>query len=175
MNTEPSKLPQQTTSVSLTRAVAAKIVEVVGKDATCKARINSSFGSLPAAWGVSGGLRNISIMGLDLFNPWSEGPSSDESKLVCTGIADATCKAINNAKIPYVKLAAEVTRTEGVYHVASGVTLQSGKTYVFDWHATLMIDNPLIYPSPKDFKKGSGAGDLCVLYRLSGVMDVAFP
>ncbi len=143
--------------VYLTRSLAAKIVEVVGKDATCKTRITSSFGNLPAGWGISGGLRNISIMGLDLFNPWSDGPSAEETKLVCTGIAEATAAAITKAKIPYLKLATDVDRSSGVYHVATGITLHSDRVYVFDWHATLIIDNPLIYPSLEDFRKSKGA------------------
>jgi len=40
------------------------------------------------------------------------------------------------------------------FHTATAVTVTNAKIYVFDWHSTLDIGNPLIFASPEAFKAG---------------------
>ncbi|WP_144187076.1 hypothetical protein [Elioraea rosea] len=41
------------------------------------------------------------------------------------------------------------------HHSATAVKVQDGKTYVFDWHGTLSLRNPLISRSLAEWKRGN--------------------
>ncbi len=145
----------------LTRGVAASIVAAVVKDKESQRVMPPTGSILPKAWGVSGGIRNILIMGPNLFNPFYAGPTSEEESLVCTGISDITAAAIKAARISGVRNAEPVSRGKAtgvkVEHTATRVELTSGRSFVFDWHATLDRDNPLIHASVADFEKARKA------------------
>ena len=143
--------------LSLTRAFAAKIVEAVAKDEACKRLIPKSY--FMGGAGYAGSIRNI-VNEPGLFvNPWHM-PSAKSSDEACTGIASATAAAINAAAkkdstFPVAK-AESVDRQSGmlgVHHTATKVTLQNGDAYVFDWHASLAIRNPMIYHSVQVWKQ----------------------
>jgi len=154
-------LENPATGAGLTRGVAAAIVAAVVKD-KASLRVMPPAGSiLPKSWGASGSIRNILIMGPNLFNPLYKGPTTAEEAFVCTGISDITVIAITAAKIPGVKRVSTISRgsTTGVSieHTATRVELTSGRSFVFDWHATLDRDNPLIYASIPEFEKAKKA------------------
>lgn len=132
--------------MSLTRVIAAKIVWAVQRDSNTRRRImggraGTSASILPDSWGVSGAIRNwrLVLTGADPMD-------RDVAAIVCTGISDAAIVAINNARrndaeIPEADL---IHRCRwGVHHYAVRVTM-NGSEYVFDWHATLNVDNPMI-------------------------------
>ncbi len=127
-------------------------MDAVARDAECIRRINSWLAPLiPDRLGIAGSVRNIGKMGLDLFNPRYGGPTAEETKFVCVGIAEATAAAINAARVPGVVKASDVDRTHwGTYHVATLIHLSSGGAVVFDWHANLELDNPRIFLSEMD-------------------------
>jgi hypothetical protein len=150
-----------THETGLSRGTAALIVAAVEKDKESKRVMPRTGSVLPKSWGVSGGIRNILIMGPGLFNPFNQGPTTEEEAFVCTGIADITSAAINAAGIGAVKRASPISRGShtgvSVEHTATRIDLGSGRSFVFDWHATLDRDNPLIYASPADFEQGRKA------------------
>ena len=149
------------TGPGLTRGVAAMIVDAVVKDKESQRVMPPAGSILPKSWGVSGSIRNILIMGPNLYNPFYTGPTTAEESYVCTGISDITVIAIKAARISDVKRVGTVSRgsATGVTteHTATLVELTSGRSFVFDWHATLDRDNPLIYASIPEFEKAKTA------------------
>ena len=140
------------------KATARAIVEAVKKDPECVRRIKSWLGPLiPDRLGVAGSVRNIGMMGPQLFNPRYGGPTQDETKFVCVGIAEATAAAINASNVAGVTSASDIDRTHwGTYHVATRIELDAGGTVVFDWHCNLEVENPRIFMSEMDWKSDSG-------------------
>lgn len=142
----------------LTRPDAQAIVEAVRNDPEARRRIQSWLSdALPDAAGIAGSIRNLWFMAQD-FN--AENP--DTVQRVCGGIADQAAVAITRAlgkpALGRVKGAADVGRVHrGVHHFATRVNMKDGTSYVFDWHATLNVDNPLLYPSVEQFGLGNGA------------------
>jgi hypothetical protein len=139
--------------LALTRSVAAQIVETVEKDAECKKRIPKVYGArVLGNLGIAGSLRNLANP--KMFVVPNYQPTQEESDLACTGIAEATSKALNarakkEVSFPVAKSdsVSRESQVLGVHHTATSVTLRTGESFVFDWHATLMIGNPMIHPS----------------------------
>ncbi len=80
----------------------------------------------------------------------------------CTGIAAATARVLTRiAGTPgyeFLISAGPVDRMPSDpphdYHTATAVTVTDDKSYVFDWHSTLYIGDPLIFNSITAFKAG---------------------
>lgn len=88
--------------------------------------------------------------------------------MICTGITEYTSDLINRAiakagpgsTIKQVKKAEWVNRNlNNIPHQATKIVLEDGtekgSAVVFDWHATMSVSNPLIYPSTEDFREGT--------------------
>ena len=127
----------------LTKQAADQIVSSVKSDSESVRRIDSWIKKVvPDHWGISGGIRNLGYL-LTLQDP------SDPSiaAKVCYGIAMATSERIERSRgfIREVARAGLVDRAHrGVAHVGTLVVMRDGSSYVFDWHATLNVDDPLI-------------------------------
>jgi hypothetical protein len=152
-----SKTNKPVGTMRLTRRMADDIVRVVMADKECRDRIGDSiFAKFPAGLGWGGSLRNISMIAQN------KDPSEFENyRVVCTGIADATAKAIGAARLPFVVSAETTTRERplfgleflgGVTHDATRINLTRFGPVVMDWHATLMVDNPLIFRDLPSFR-----------------------
>jgi hypothetical protein len=136
----------------LNKANAKLIVDAVKSDPAAIAQINSLFRILPAGW--AGGTRNFFLM----IKDW-DAEDEETVKLVCVGIADVTERVINrliqknqgNPDYPFVRAETVTTNSRAVYHVATGVKMKNGNTYVFDWHATLDVEDPLIFRTVYDW------------------------
>lgn len=134
------------------------IVNAVKNDPECVKRITSKASVLPAP--AAGWARDAAVMGPDILT--GKDPTPEKGKMVCTGIADTVVKAIENAHIPFVKKVVLADRPGGYFteagmitgnHTAVTVILASHQSVVFDWWATMDINDPLIYPSVEDFKR----------------------
>jgi hypothetical protein len=147
--------------MSLSKGTAQKIVDAVSQDSESQKRIGSSLATvLPDGWGVTGALRN---WGLVLSG---QDPTEKEiADIVCTGIADATSAAITSAlkgEKPLTEVAGATTvsrRVWGTDHTATLIKMADKSEYVFDWHATLNVFNPLIF-KVDDWKMGQGGVQL---------------
>lgn len=154
----------------LTVADAEHITAVVASDAEATKRIESNIDDLiPAAWGIAGGLRNAGYVALGMVTLGRYGdPTEPEvANRVCTGISDAAANAIHRAKakpdprLRRVKAALPISRVlGGVDHTAVQVEMLDGKAHVFDWHATLDAENPMLFPSAAKWLKGEGGTPL---------------
>jgi hypothetical protein len=130
--------------MSLSIDAARRIVATVEADAACHAQINSWLRRLPAYWGISGTVRN-----LGRFVTFQDPSDEKIAAEACTGITIATVKALEQklssaSGIPEVKSAERIDRYHP-NHTATKVTMEDGSAYVFDWHATLNVRNPLIF------------------------------
>jgi len=148
----------------LTVDEAKAIVNAVASDKECKRRINSVLSVVPSSLGISGGIRNF---GMAVINTYSMNKFFDPSDpeidaIVCTGIAEQTAKAIAKAAktdpaLRNVKGTNTISRVlNGVDHTATLIIMNT-KSYVFDWHASLDVKDPQMYPGPTDFDKGTNA------------------
>lgn len=148
----------------LTVDEAKAMVKAVAADPECTRRIKSILSAVPSGWGVSGGIRNfgMAIVNTYSFNRFFDPSDPEIDAIVCTGIAAQTALAIAKAAkttpaLRNVKSTSTVSRVlNGVDHTATLIVMTS-KSYVFDWHATLDVNDPLLYPSPADFDKGSNS------------------
>ncbi len=153
------------------RAIVDAVIAIVARDPASVARIsgwtqdpdssgprNSSKLSdfIPTQLGWTGSVRNL------LYIVTGEDASDPEiAAHACTGIAEATSAAINRAidpknrsknrpdadRLEVVRRAATIDRVSpvvGVYHTATLVITKEGGAAVFDWHATLEVENPMI-------------------------------
>ncbi len=169
--------------MTLSRGTAAAIIGVVEKDANCKELIRSAFGLLiPPSLGIAGAARNIAMMAANApeitmgpfamyrriqliatagrFNPVNLGPTPGQDPYICVGIAEATRDAINAAlrrakggSLRLVKEADQSDRDSTTAHAATGITMRDGKRYIFDWHATLRVGDPMLFPSQNAWDK----------------------
>tara|TARA_B100001105_G_scaffold108244_2_gene86747 strand:- start:957 stop:1508 length:552 start_codon:yes stop_codon:yes gene_type:complete len=145
----------------LTVEEAENLTSVVAKDPEASKRIDSGIDNfLPAAWGVAGGLRNAGYVALGMvsFGAWGDPTEPAYANRVCTGISDAASAALNvavskkEARVRRLKGAAPISRVlNGVDHTAVQVSVDDGQQHVFDWHATLDADNPMLFRSPADW------------------------
>lgn len=171
-----------TLAQSMPRSIAAAIVDVVAGDAECRQYIPTVSPFFLAQRGA-GGLRNFvnmsaegaSWVGVKAVELLGGKPDATQrlkdrrEKLgadqACTNIAHVTDKAISlgiqQKRIPqWVVAVRPVSRepSKGNHvladHTATGVQTADGKVYVFDWHATLMLRNPLISRSLDEWQRG---------------------
>jgi hypothetical protein len=172
-----------TLAQSMPRSIAAAIVDAVAADAACRQYIPTVSPFFLAQRGA-GGLRNfvnmsaegaawVGVKAVELVHAkpdatqyakdYWEKQGVDQA---CTNIADVTDKAITLAiqqkRIPqWVTAARPVSRSPSktnhvlAEHTATGVQTADGKVYVFDWHATLMLRNPLISRSLDEWQSGN--------------------
>ncbi len=130
--------------MALTKDQAKAITETVSKDEESKGRIQSWVAVLPDSWGWAGIIRNF---GFSLAVTYTPVRYDKWDHLVCTGIAAASCNAINNSRPAAIRRADSVDRLEPFPHTATLVEMSDGSSYVFDWWVTLNVDNPMIFPS----------------------------
>lgn len=153
--------------MALSKYTATQVVSAVRNDPECVRRIKSV---IPDLRGYAGSVRNLAYIfsGKDSGNP-------KVAAEVCTGIAEQTALAINNAlrpldhvgrpekgsAIPDVATANTFDRVHhATYHTATVVSMKDGSRYVFDWHATLNVDNPMVYESPERWQIDKGGVQL---------------
>ena len=157
--------------MTLSRGLAAAIVDVVVNDPECVRRIDSGFATVfPDSLGIAGAARNFAFAFAGTYASLAQGkysaqPTKDQDDLVCYGIRDATMAAIEKAiktagPGDSLKSISEVyfsIRDEPLVHTATKIVIANTYDYVFDWHATLNTRNPIIYPSEKDFEANKGS------------------
>ena len=147
----------------LTTADAKAIAAVVAADPEASKRIDSNIdGIIPASWGISGGIRNAGYVALGMVSLGYYGDPSEKefADRVCTGISDAAAAAINSAvaakdaRLRNVLSASAISRVHrSVDHTATRIQMVDKQEHVFDWHATLDADNPMMYRSVSDWMK----------------------
>lgn len=171
---------------SLTRAIAAAIVDVVVADPACR-RVIPDVSFYNVGQQAAGGLRNAVNMlreySAQVDYEWAQASrkaspaevkaakrhweqvQAEGYSLACTNVADVTQRAIS-AAIGSGALSQGLTKAAQVdrfprqdnnvvfYHSAAAVYLTSGKGYVFDWHKTLSLRNPLISRSVEEWIRG---------------------
>ncbi|WP_424810986.1 hypothetical protein [Roseococcus sp. YIM B11640] len=171
---------------SMTRSIAASVIEVVAADAECR-----KFIPVVSGWSVAqrgaGGFRNLvnmtgegiadTAMDITRFfrmtpertKAWRDEWTKVGEDQACTNIADVTKRAIlagikrgtlSHWIADSWRLDREPSPTDAsnhviAYHSATAVQTHDKKTYVFDWHATLMLRNPLISRSADEWLKGN--------------------
>jgi hypothetical protein len=150
----------------LTVEQAKSVAAVVAIDPEASNRIDSDIDSLvPASWGIAGGLRNAGYVALGMVSLGKYGDPTDAeyANRVCTGISDAASAAINkavgrkDARLRTIKSAVPISRVlNGTDHTAVQVDVLDGQQHVFDWHATLDAENPMIFASPAKWIRGEG-------------------
>lgn len=150
----------------LGRAETDEIAAVVAKDPEASKRTDSNLNAvLPASWGVAGGFRNAGYVALGMVTLGRLGdPTEPEyANRVCTGISDASSNALNaavtkrDARVRNIVQTVPISRVlDGVDHTAVQLVMRDGQKHVFDWHATLEAENPLLFQTPVSWVKGSG-------------------
>jgi hypothetical protein len=150
--------------MALAKQAAMQIVAAVRSDPECLRRIKSV---IPDLGGYAGSVRNLGY----IFT-FQDPTDPETAAKVCTGIAEQTMTAINNAlgpidhagrpekgsAIPDVESANTIDRVHlSTHHTATLVSMKDGTEYVFDWHATLNVENPLIYESPERWQVDKGS------------------
>lgn len=167
----------------LTREMADAIVKAVRDDPRCRALLPSvSLFKFFAPIGHAGTARNffnawpMGVAAVEKIVMDRAGfPEAGErtrdhwerlgAKQACDGVAATTERVLSRvAGTPgyeFLVSAASQDRAPGDaandFHSATRVTVTNDKSYVFDWHATLDIGNPLIFPSVAAFKAGAHA------------------
>lgn len=154
----------------LTVDQASSITGVVATDPEASKRIDSNLDALiPAGWGIAGGLRNAGYVALGMvtFGKYGDPTEPEYANRVCTGISDAASSALNravaqqDARVRNLKGAAPISRVlNGTDHTAVQVEMRDGQKHVFDWHATLDAENPLLFRSPALWVKGEAGTPL---------------
>ncbi len=163
----------------LSKDVAKEIVKVVSNDPECRSRISSVLRHfLPDDLGWTGGARNFLMVFTDIPNyliedvvnayrrsTASKGDKTERfvaaknfpnnkprvDRIICTGIAEETAKAINRAIASstilsqHVKTARMADRNTGMAHAGTLVQMVNSRQFIFDWHMTLAPDNPIIF------------------------------
>lgn len=165
----------------LTRAMADLIVTAVRHDPICRKILpdTSAFKALgrihhagtarnlvnAGALGIANGERTLSrFVGQEERGRYNEDywdkVGSDQA---CTGVSAVTAKALlKSAGVPGCEFLLDAGSIDRLptdpahdFHTATAVTVTGSLVYVFDWHATLDIGDPFIFPSPADFKSDS--------------------
>lgn len=175
----------------LTRAMATAIVNCVATDADSRALI-PEYSVWSIGQNTAGSLRNLTnmtAMGISNLIDDAAGKLGGSSftatardywdrqgnTQACTGIANATSaaitKAIRRGSLPSGIVSSDpVTRRPQpdnkvlADHDATGVTVVSGQTYVFDWHGPLSLRNPLISRRLAAWQRGDD--EMRVLYSI---------
>ncbi len=128
-----------------------QVIDAVASDAAFVKKLDSPFSGL-GNW--AGFARNMSYGFGDLFNLDEYDSDSDpygagrrQRTHTCEGIAIDAENLINSSGLPVY--ASRIDRGESLEgHVAVRVILDSGATYVLDWHQTLRPDSPRIQTVP---------------------------
>ena len=160
----------------LTRNMADAIVKAVRDDAPCRLLLPrwsafKVFGGVGHA-GTARNLWNNSAENIAGAEKWvadraglfQQGAQQNRGyweragdAQACTGVSDTTARALNRVVgtpgYDFLISAAAIDRSPNdSFHTATEVVVAPGKSYVFDWHATLDIGDPLIFPSREAFK-----------------------
>lgn len=146
------------------------IVDFIKKDPEAQRRANSYLAEiLPDSLGIAGGIRNAPLFASEFIpqllgfgdTDFIKNLSDENYKIICGGIAEATAKVIQdeiNKGNPLFKSLKSVKPDfrvlDGWDHAATKFTEKNGSTFVLDYHQTLNIDNPLVFPSFEDWEKG---------------------
>ncbi len=137
--------------MSLTVETVRKICNIINKDSECRSVIRPAVQApLLEMAGLAGAARNLILISGDIIPPLATrsindmfGREVDNTKLLCLGITLATQKAILNER--QLHSCAAVSRVHwGVHHTATWVSMKDQSGYVFDWHATLNVFDPLL-------------------------------
>jgi hypothetical protein len=144
--------------MALSKETAGKIIDSVAVDVNCRKAIdpNPNLGFLNPLTGLwleathlAGAVRNIPLVLKSIaLNKKPEDDAEMTNKL-CIGIVAVTVKAIIGAvrqgKLPGVHTAGSIHRVHwGTDHDATWIRMEDDSEYVFDWHATLKIYDPVI-------------------------------
>jgi hypothetical protein len=161
---------------TLTREMADKIVAAVRSDPQSRKLLTGTtafrfFAPIGHA-GTARNLTNAFAFGLARIDSvfqteaagrrtrayWSDKGDAE----ACTAVGATTARVLNKvARQPGFEFLLEASALDRLpsdpmndFHTATQVTVAPGKSYVFDWHATLSLECPLIFPSPVAFKAG---------------------
>lgn len=139
--------------MALSKETAGKIIEIVAADANCRKAIqpmpeldflNPGTALLLEFSHLAGSVRNLAMMAQGKY---VGDPVFDER--ICSGIAvvtqNAIYAAIKRGKLPEVRTAGATHRVHRtIHHQATSIDMIDDSIYVFDWHATLKIQDPVI-------------------------------
>ena len=155
--------------MSLSRDQAKQIIKFVQQDPESRRRIKNYISKvIPNSLGITGGIRNFGLALGYTLSSWRSDENNpfdashpENANIVCTGISNAAVNAIRggikrssvNTEIESVTTISRIL--DGTHHTAVQVKMKSNNTYVFDWHANLEVDDPIIYPSVAAFKGGN--------------------
>lgn len=152
---------------------AKAIVEVVAADQNCRRVIQSGLDKIiPDKLGAAGGIRNVGYWARSLVKDATDALDITHAAdvwedLDCNTIAKATVNALNKAlqggssKLRSVKRVTSIVRDtkhgNSYEHTATLVAISNETPVVFDWHANLSINNPMIYPDVMSFHLGKNS------------------
>jgi hypothetical protein len=168
--------------MALSRSIATAIVDVVANDPDCR-RFIPEISPYSVGGETAGSLRNLTNMtaegaawlGMKAVEATGGKPEASRyakdywekqgTDQACTNIADVSVAAIvagiRRGKVPsWVVDCWPASRMPSsrnsvfAHHTATAVEVRDGSAYVFDWHATLMLRNPLISRSLSDWERG---------------------
>ena len=139
--------------MALSKETASRIIDVVAADAKCRKAIqprpeldflNPGTGLLLEFSHLAGSARNLAMI---LQGKYIGDPDFDER--ICSGIAVVTQNAIfagiRAGKIFGVRTTGNAHRVHRtIHHEATSVDMTDGSIYIFDWHATLKVHDPVI-------------------------------
>jgi hypothetical protein len=148
--------------MALSKETARKIVEAVAVDPNCRSSIepNNALNQMGSILNpgtdlllrfthLAGPVRNIPLVAKGIIQGKNLEDDPEATAKLCIGITAVTVKAIHNAirqsKLPEVHGCSGTHRVHwGVHHEATWIRMKDGSEYVFDWHATLKINDPVI-------------------------------
>lgn len=166
-------------------ADARSVIRIVAADKASRRKISSWLDSvLPDTLGWAGGIRNaVMEMPRDLASTALEvvglkHPTDVWEQFECNSIAHATSRAIRRAidtgrpevrnVLSVATVGRDVSLGNAYEHTGTKVTVRPNTTVVFDWHATLAENNPMIYPDVRSFHLGVGGKTFEELEEASG-------
>ena len=162
--------------MALSKETAKKIIGAVAIDADCRNAIEPPpdtvnatvnpvsdllFNSALRFTHLAGSARNIPLVLQGIISGKNPEDDPEATAKLCIGITAVTVKAIHNAlrqgKLPEVQSSSAISRVHWkVHHSATWVRMKDGCEYVFDWHATLKIQDPAISKA-ENWVKAQGA------------------
>jgi hypothetical protein len=102
-------------------------------------------------------------LNLATFGKYADPTDKKTADRVCTGIANATSRAINkavdakDARLFRVLGATTIDRfLGGMSHTATCVCMIDLQSHVFDWHATLSAQDPMLFKTEGEWLYGIG-------------------
>lgn len=140
--------------MALSKAAASEIVKVVEADVNCRNVIlwnpNLAFIRFPLDFmQITGSIRNLWFD--YLLGKKKMEDDEEKSSRICIGITMFTVialvAALRQRKLPGVRSIAGISRVTGIFnvhHTATRIRMDDDSEYVFDWHATLQVSNPVI-------------------------------